>query len=140
MFRAVVVAARVVLEQVEHRLDPHRLEARLRACRPTALSSVTRLAASSRSVRPAAIRPSRGLLDADEVRVQRLVALVHLDLDVGVRRADDARETRGVASASASAPSEHGHELAVVVDELVDAAPIAASAADSADDADAVAA
>ena len=49
---AVVVAARVVLEQVEHGLDAHRRPGRRASLSPTALSSVTGRPPSSRSVRP----------------------------------------------------------------------------------------
>ena len=40
--------------------------------------------------------PSRPLLDADEVGVERLVAVVHLDLDVRVRVGEVLAEARGV--------------------------------------------
>src|SRR5438874_7570854 len=59
---------------------------------PTLLSSVTRRAASSRSVSGSVA--AGGLLDADEVGVERLVAFMDLDLDVGVRELHVLRDAR----------------------------------------------
>ena len=93
---AVDVATRVVLEQVEHGLDAHLRQPRRAASSPTALSSVTRLRRELAQREAGASRTwcsatPVGLLDADEVRVERLVTVVHLDLDVGMVRRRRAR-------------------------------------------------
>src|SRR5204862_667438 len=86
---------------------------------PTTLSSVTRRSWSSRSVMPLGTGVDPALLDADEVRVERLVPLVQLDLHVRVRAFDVLLDARSVGGAGLGAGDQR-HELAVVVDERVE--------------------
>ena len=70
---------------------------------PTALSSATPCAASSRRVSPSVT--ARELFDADEVRVERLATGLELELDVGVREPEVLRDPRRVVAVFASAPT-----------------------------------
>src|SRR5690242_13681320 len=95
-----------------------------RSLSPTALSSVTRCAASSRSVRPPRSRTwcsatPVGLLDADEVRVEGLVTVVELDLDVGMVLGDVLADARGVVGVGVGADDDRD-QLRLLVDEHVD--------------------
>src|SRR3954470_20148395 len=90
-----------------------------RSLSPTALSSGTRCEASSRSVRPPFAATRDGLLDADEVRVEGLVTVMELDLDVGVRLGDVLADTRGVGGVGLGADDDRD-QLRVAVEEHVD--------------------
>jgi len=77
--------------------------------------------ASSRTGSCASSRKEMGLLNPDKIRVEGLAAVVELDLDVREPEfdvlADAIRLVRGCVT-----PDEHGHDLAVVVDELLEQA------------------
>src|SRR3954454_2312835 len=87
---------------------------------PTALRAVTGRGASSRSVRgPGSRRGATGaLLDAEEVRVERLVATVHLDLDVRVHVGEMLGEAGGVVVVGLGAQDDRD-QFGVVVDQHV---------------------
>jgi hypothetical protein len=104
-----------VLEQVEDVADLHLGERRLElgANGSQFETGWRKLAGSTRPV------DRRHLLDADGVRVQRLIAFVHLTSSCGCA-SEVLLEPSGVGLA-ASAP-EHGDQLTVVVGEAVDEA------------------
>ena len=64
---------------------------------------------------PVGTRSPRGLLDADEVRVQRLAAVVELDLDVREPELDVLADALRLGRRRVAA-DEHRDDLAVVVD------------------------
>src|SRR5260221_14159548 len=85
---------------------------------PTSRNSVTGFALSSRNVRPSGGGAGTGpLLDADEGRVERLAALVHLDLHVRVLERQVLLEVTRVRRARFRA-DKHGHDLVVALDGL----------------------
>ena len=89
--RAVDLAARVVLQHVEHDSMPM-IASRASSASPTPVRRGAGIARSSRSVSggsPVGTRPR--LLDADEIRVQRLTAVVELDLHMRDAPAPGAR-------------------------------------------------
>ncbi len=91
--RAVVVPARVVLEQVEDVADLHLGERRLEL---GAHGSQFGDRVRGELAQGQPVRSTHHLLDADEVRVQRLIALVHLDLELRVREREVLLEPGGV--------------------------------------------
>src|SRR5204863_7393849 len=82
---------------------------------PTLFSSDTRLSARSRSVSAS----SEALFDADEIGVERLVAFMDLDLDVGVRELEMLRDARRVAVVGTRTADER-HEFRGVGNDLVE--------------------
>ena len=101
---AVEVAPRVVGEQVEHVSTPS-VRQRLGLRSPTPLSRVTGSAASSPSVIGAASVAVGRLLDAEEVRVERLAAVVDLGATLGAVLGQPLGDVAGVGRRSAPSPS-----------------------------------
>ena len=115
--RAVDPAARVVLQQVEHVVQPHVGEARLERGTDALQARERDLAQiPQRQRRIAGRHRCLPLLHADEVGVQRLAAVVELDLEVRERDFDVLADALGVLGRGVAA-DEHGDDLAVVVDE-----------------------
>src|ERR1700724_3161866 len=74
---------------------------------------------SSGAGRPARSRNEMGLLNPDKVWVEGLAAVVELDLDVREPELDVLANAIGLVRGRV-APDEHGHDLAVLVDELLE--------------------
>src|SRR5262249_39683946 len=85
---------------------------------PTSRSSATDRSPRSRRVRPSAARAVTALLDADEIRVERLTALVDLHLHVRMLQREMLLEVTGVGLPGVG-PDEDGHDLVVAVDDRV---------------------
>src|SRR3954452_4304811 len=74
---------------------------------------------SSRTGRSASSRRERGLLNPHKIGVQRLAAVVELDFDVRKVELDVLAYAVGLVRGRVG-PDEHGDDLAVVVDELLE--------------------